>query len=458
QIIKLVEDAQTTKAPIQKIADRVAGRFILGVHALALLTFLFWFFIGFSLWFTPESRLILTPYHFTAIGAFGFALIISVTVLVISCPCAVGLATPSAIMAGTGKGAEYGILFKGADAIEATSKLQVVIFDKTGTLTKGEPSVTDVVVSGRMTQNEVLRLAAVAEKNSEHPLGEAIVRGARERGLDPEDAESFNAIPGHGVEAQLDGHSLLLGNRKLMAERKVSLDGLMPEAERLEREGKTAMFVAVDSTAAGIVAVADTLKETSALAIAELHRMGIEVAMITGDNRRTAEAIARQVGIDRVLAEVLPENKSDEVKKLQQEGKMVAMVGDGINDAPALAQADVGIAIGSGTDVAKETGQVILMKDDLLDVVAGMQVARATIRKVKENLVWAFGYNTLAIPLGFGILYPFFAQVVSPELAALLMATSSLSVTLNTLRMRGFVPAIRRRSYSGTLQPVPVAP
>ena len=443
QIIKLVEDAQTTKAPIQKIADRVAGRFILGVHALALLTFLFWFFIGFGLWFTPESRLILTPYLLSAVGAFGFALIISVTVLVISCPCAVGLATPSAIMAGTGKGAEYGILFKGADAIEATAKLQVVIFDKTGTLTKGEPSVTDVIAEVG-DQAEVLRLAAVAEKHSEHPLGEAIVRGARDQGLDPEDAESFNAIPGHGVEARLNKRSILLGNRKLMAERKVSLAGLRLEAERLEQEGKTAMFVAVDGAATGIVAVADTIKETSALAMGELHRMGIQVAMITGDNRRTAEAIAQQVGIDRVLAEVLPENKADEVKKLQQEGKTVAMVGDGINDAPALAQADVGIAIGSGTDVAKETGHVILMKDDPLDVVAGMQVARATIRKVKENLFWAFGYNVLAIPLGFGILYPFFAQVVSPELAALLMATSSLSVTLNTFRMRGFVPAIRR--------------
>jgi Cu+-exporting ATPase len=457
QIIKLVEDAQTTKAPIQKIADRVAGRFILGVHALALVTFLFWFFVGFNLWFTPESRLMLTPYLITAVGAFGFALLISVTVLIISCPCAVGLATPSAIMAGTGKGAEYGILFKGADAVEATSKLQVVIFDKTGTLTKGEPSVTDVIAKVG-DQAEVLRLAAVAEKNSEHPLGEAIVRGARDRGLDPEDADSFNAIPGHGVEAQLNGRSILLGNRKLMAGRSISLDGLMPEAERLEQEGKTAMFVAVDGVAVGIVAVADTLKETSALAIEELHRMKIQVAMITGDNRRTAEAIAQQVGIDRVLAEVLPENKADEVKKLQQEGKTVAMVGDGINDAPALAQADVGIAIGSGTDVAKETGQVILIKDDLLDVVAGMQVARATIRKVKENLIWAFGYNTLAIPFGFGILYPFFAQVVSPELAALLMATSSISVTLNTLRMRGFVPAIRRRGHPGALQTASVAP
>ncbi len=443
QIIKLVEDAQTTKAPIQKLADRVASRFILGVHLLSLLTFLFWFFIGFSLWFSPDSRLILTPYPLATVGAFGFALLVSVTVLVISCPCAVGLATPSAIMAGSGKGAEYGILFKGADAIETTSKVQVVVFDKTGTLTRGKPSVTDIVATG-MSENEVLGLAAVAEKNSEHPLGEAIVAEARSRGIEPESAGRFSAIPGHGVEATILGGTILLGNRKLMAERGVSIEKLQPEAERLELDGKTAVFVALDGKAAGIVAVADTLKDTSAQAVAELHRMGIEVAMITGDNRRTAAAIARKVGIDRVLAEVLPEDKAGEIKTIQNQGKLVAMVGDGINDAPALALADVGIAIGSGTDVAKETGQVILIKDDLLDVVAGIQVAKATIRKVKENLFWAFGYNTLAIPLGMGILYPFIAQIVSPELASLLMATSSLSVTLNTLRMRGFVPAIRR--------------
>ena len=449
QIIKLVEEAQTTKAPIQKIADKVAGQFILGVHAISLITFLFWFFIGFNLWFMPQSHLILTPYTLSAVGAFGFAFLVSVTVLVISCPCAVGLATPTAIMAGSGKGAEFGILFKGADAIEATSKVQVVVFDKTGTLTKGEPSVTDVI-AGSLDENEVLRLAAIAEKNSEHPLGEAIVKGATKRRLQLEDPADFEALPGLGVAAKLNRTTILLGNRRLMSERAVNVDGLIPEAERLEREGKTAMFVALDGRASGLVAVADTLKETSATAVQELHRMGLEVAMITGDNQRTADAIARQVGIDRVLAEVLPEDKANEIKKLQKEGKTVAMVGDGINDAPALAQADAGIAIGSGADVAKETGQVILIKDDLLDVVAGIQIARATIRKIKENLVWAFGYNTLAIPLAMGILYPFFAQVVSPELAALLMATSSVSVTLNTLRMRGFVPAVRRAQLSRT--------
>jgi Cu+-exporting ATPase len=451
QIVKLVEDAQATKAPIQRLADSVAGQFILGVHLLALGVFLFWFFGGFNWWFDPDSRFLLSPAELSGLEVFGFSLLLSVTVLVISCPCAVGLATPSAIMAGSGLGAQNGILFKGADAMETTAKLQTIIFDKTGTLTQGEPSVTDVVsVNG--SRDEVLRLAAIAERNSEHPLGEAIVRGAQERGLDVPSAEEFVAIPGHGVEARQDGVTILLGNRKLMAQKGVGLDGLLPEAERLEGEGKTAMFVASGDRALGVIAVADTLKPTSARAVQELHRLGLEVAMITGDNRRTAEAIARQVGIDRVLAEVLPQDKAAEVRKLQEQGRRVAMVGDGINDAPALAQADVGIAIGSGTDVAKETGHVILVKDDLLDVVAAIQVARFTMRKVKQNLGWAFGYNTLAIPLGAGLLYPFTAQIVSPELAAFLMAISSLSVTLNAMSMRGFRPHIRRGG-----QPTPVA-
>ncbi|MHB8085899.1 MAG: HAD-IC family P-type ATPase, partial [Dehalococcoidia bacterium] len=292
---------------------------------------------------------------------------------------------------------------------------------------------------------EVLHMAAVAEKNSEHPLGGAILSGARGRDIEVEDADDFEAIPGQGVAASLAKRKLLLGNRRLMLEQNIALEKLLPEAEHLEYEGKTVMFLAVDGVASGLVAVADTLKETSAEAIRELQRMGIEVIMITGDNRRTADAIARQVGINRILSEVLPEDKAEEVKKLQAEGKIVAMVGDGINDAPALAQADAGIAIGSGTDVAKETGNVILVRDDLLDVVAGIQVARATLRKIKENLIWAFGYNTLAIPFGMGVLYPFVAQLVSPELAALLMATSSVSVTLNTLRMRSYVPPVKRR-------------
>jgi len=444
QIIKLVEEAQTTKAPIQALADRVAGHFILGVHALALAVFVFWFFLGYQTWFIPESRLVLTPYTLTDMGVFGFSLLVSMTVLIISCPCAVGLATPSAIMAGTGKGAEYGILFKGADDMEHTAKLQAIIFDKTGTLTKGQPSVTDVVAMNGFAEEEVLRLAAVAEKNSEHHLGEAIVRGAQARGIELVASDSFQAIPGQGVEARVAGRAILLGNRRLMAEHQIPVDVSLSEAERLENEGKTVMFLAVGGRPAGIIAVADTLKETSAQAIAELKRMGIKVTILTGDNHRTAQAIARKLDVDGVLAEVLPEDKAKEVKKLQAEGLRVAMVGDGINDAPALAQADVGIAIGSGTDVAKETGHVILIKDDPMDVVAAIQVARQTLHLIRQNLGWAFGYNTLAIPIAAGVLYPFVAQIVSPELAALLMATSSLSVTLNTLRMRGYVPPIRR--------------
>ena len=443
QIIKLVEGAQTSKAPIQALADRVAGHFILGVHALALAVFLFWLFVGHDLWFQADTKLILTPYGLESLEVFGFALLISVTVLVISCPCAVGLATPAAMMAGTGKAAEYGILFKGAYAVEAASKAQVVVLDKTGTLTKGEPSLTDVVAAG-LPEEMLVRLAASAEKNSEHPLAEAIVRSAQERGTELVEPESFDSIPGHGVEAKVDGRTVLIGNRKLMADRGIDSGPLAVEAERLENEGKTAMFVAIDGRIAGIVAVADTVKETSARAVAELKRMGLDVVMITGDNRRTAEAIAAQVGIERVLAEVLPQDKAAEVRRLQDEGKRVAMVGDGVNDAPALAQADVGMAIGSGMDVAKETGDVILIRDDVLDVAAAVQVARATMRLVRQNLVWAFGYNAATIPLAAGVLYPFFSQIVSPELAALLMATSSFSVTMNTLRMRGYRPPVKR--------------
>ncbi len=443
QIIRLVEEAQTTKAPIQALADKVAGHFILGVHLLSLVVFLFWFFVGYQLWFSPESRLILTPYLLSGMGIFGFSLLVSMTVLIISCPCAVGLATPSAVMAGTGKGAEHGIIFKGADALEATARLDSIIFDKTGTLTRGEPSVTDVVsMDGK--EEDVLKLAAAVEVNSEHPLGEAIVRQARARGLKVNEPEHFEAIPGQGVEAALNGMKLLLGNRKLMESRNIAFDKVLDTAERLENDGKTAMFLAVDGRPAGIIAVADTLKETSGQAVKELNRMGIKVAILTGDNRRTAAAIARKLGVERVLAEVLPGDKANEVRKLQEEGYKVAMVGDGINDAPALAQANVGIAIGSGTDIARETGHVILIKDDLMDVVAAIQISRETLRLIKQNLGWAFGYNTVTIPLAAGIAYPFFAQLVSPELAALLMALSSLSVTMNTLRMRWYIPQIRR--------------
>jgi Cu+-exporting ATPase len=446
QIVKLVEDAQASKAPIQKLADWVAGHFILGVHLLAILVFIFWFFIGYRLFFDPRSSFILSPYMLGEIGVFGFSLLLSVTVLVISCPCAVGLATPSAMMAGTGKAAEYGVLFKGAEAIETASKVHTIVFDKTGTLTRGEPSVTDILAAGAFPERDLLRLAAAAERNSEHPLGEAIVRGADAWQMPRVDARSFTSIPGHGVEAHVDDHAVLVGNRKLMAERGVDFGALLAQTERLESEGKTVMLVAIDGTAAGLIAVADTLKEFSEDAIRRLHRLGLETIMITGDNRRTAQAIAAQVGIDHVLAEVLPSDKAEEVKKLQAQGKRVVMVGDGVNDAPALAQADVGMAIGSGTDVAKETGDVILIKDDLRDVIAALEIARATMRKVKQNLFWAFIYNLLGIPLGAGLFYPFLRLVVSPELAGALMAISSVSVTLNTLLLKRFHPSVRRDS------------
>jgi Cu+-exporting ATPase len=451
QIIDLVEQAQASKAPIQKLADWVAGHFILGVHMLALAVFVFWFFVGYQAFFDPNSSFLLSPFTLGSIGVFGFSLLLSVTVLVISCPCAVGLATPSAIMAGSGKGAEYGILFKNAEALETTAKLTTIVFDKTGTLTRGEPSVTDIIV-GRpddTTENAILEWAAVSERGSEHPLGEAIVRAAQERGLPLQHPDAFESVPGHGVEATIGERRVLLGNRKLMSTREVDIEALLPEAERLENEGKTVMFVATavgDSApaASGLIAVADTLKEHSAEAIAQLHKLGIEVGMITGDNRRTAAAIARQVGIDHVLAEVLPQDKAEEVRKLQDQGKKVAMVGDGVNDAPALAQANVGIAIGSGTDVAKETGSIILIRDDLRDVVTAIEIGRATLNKVKQNLFWAFAYNTVSIPIGAGLLYPAFKFVVSPEWAAFLMAVSSLTVTFNTLLMRRFKPSLSR--------------
>jgi len=445
QIIQLVEEAQGSKAPIQKIADVVAGHFILGVHLLSLAVFGFWFFLGYNTWFTPNSTFLLSTSSLGSIGVFGFAMLMSLTVLVISCPCAVGLATPSAIMAGSGKGAENGILFKGAEAIETTSKLNAIVFDKTGTLTRGEPSVTDIIAAGSLPENEILRLAAVAEKNSEHPLGEAIVRAAEEKGLIIDTAEAFNAIPGHGIEAGLKDKKVLLGNRRLMQQQNIDISAYIKQVEDLEGLGKTVMFMAVDGRFTGLVAVADTLKESSVEAVNRLKEMGIKVGMITGDNRRTAEAIAKQVGIDHIMAEVLPEDKAKEVIKLQEQGNKVAMVGDGINDAPALAQANVGIAIGSGTDVAKETGDVILIKGDLRDVVSAIEVAKATMAKVKQNLWWAFSYNTLGIPIAAGLIYPFTAWIVSPQLAALFMALSSLSVTLNTLLLKGFVPSMKQR-------------
>ena len=431
QIIKLVEDAQTQKAPIQKLADIVAGHFILAVHVLALLTFVFWFFIGFKYFNVPET------FGMGMASPFLFSLLISITVLIISCPCAVGLATPIAIMVGTGKGAEGGILIKGGEALEKAQKLDTIVFDKTGTLTKGEPMLTDVIaVKG--TENEVLRLAAIAEKGSEHPLGEAVLKGAKARGIDVPDAEGFRAIPGRGVEVRYGGRRILIGKRKLMTENGMDVEPFKEKLEELEKGGKTAMIVSEDSGIIGIVGVADTLKESSKEAVDELHKMGFSVAMITGDNRRTADAIAKQVGIDRVLSEVLPEDKASEIKKLQSEGKNVAMVGDGINDAPALTQSDVGVAIGSGTDVAIESAQIVLIKNDVRDVAKSIRLSRKTLNKIKQNLFWAFFYNSVGIPIAMGILYPFTnpPYLINPALAAAAMAASSLTVTVNTLFMK----------------------
>jgi len=420
QIIKLVEDAQGSKAPIAQMADIVSGYFVPIVFAIATLSALAWYFIGGE---TPV-----------------FSLTIFIAVLVIACPCALGLATPTAIMVGTGKGAEYGVLIKGGEALESTHKIKTIVFDKTGTITEGRPEVTDIVNTDIIDRNKLLQLAASAEKGSEHPLGEAIVRGAEKENLELLKVEGFNAIPGHGIEVQIEGRNVLLGNRKLMTERNISLSGLEAESDRLAAEGKTPMYAAIDNQPAGIIAVADIVKESSARAIRKLHDMGIEVAMITGDNRKTAEAIARQVDIDRVLAEVLPQDKADEVKKLQAEGKRVAMVGDGINDAPALAQADIGIAIGSGTDVAMESADIVLMRSDLMDVPTAIQLSKSTIRNIKQNLFWAFGYNVAGIPVAAGLLHLFGGPLLNPILAAAAMSLSSVSVLSNALRLKGFKP------------------
>ena len=419
QIIKLVEDAQGSKAPIAKMADIVSGYFVPVVCLIALLVFGAWLVAGESL---------------------SFALTVFVSVLVIACPCALGLATPTAIMVGTGKGAEYGILIKGGEALETTHKINTIVFDKTGTITEGKPEVTDILLSGDQKRERLLQIAASAEKGSEHPLGAAIVRGAEKEGLALIKGEDFAAIPGRGIEVVIDGIKTLIGNKKLMDEREISLLKLAAESDRLAGEGKTPMYVALDGRIAGIIAVADVVKESSAKAIKRLNDMGIEVAMITGDNKKTAEAIAKQVGITRVLAEVLPQDKSNEVKKLQSEGRKVAMVGDGINDAPALTQADVGIAIGSGTDVAMESADIVLMKSDLNDVPAAIQLSKSTIRNIRQNLFWAFAYNTLGIPVAAGLLHLFGGPLLNPVIAAAAMALSSVSVLSNALRLKRFRP------------------
>lgn len=419
QIIKLVEDAQGTKAPIAQMADIVSGYFVPIVFVIAVLASGAWLISG-------QTTV--------------FALTIFISVLVIACPCALGLATPTAIMVGTGKGAEYGILIKGGEALEHTHKINTIVFDKTGTITEGKPEVTDILTVGDISQQRLLQIAASSEKGSEHPLGEAIVRGAEKESLHILELDSFEAIPGYGIKVQVEGLKVLLGNEKLMVDRGISLTALKKESDKLASEGKTPMYIAIGNELSGIIAVADVVKESSSNAIKKLHEMGIEVAMITGDNRRTAETIAKQVGIDRVLAEVLPQDKSNEVKKLQAEGRVVSMVGDGINDAPALAQADIGIAIGSGTDVAMESADIVLMKSDLMDVPTAIQLSKSTIRNIKQNLFWAFGYNVLGIPVAAGLLYAFGGPTLNPILAAAAMSLSSVSVLTNALRLKGFKP------------------
>ncbi len=441
QIIAFIEEAQLAKPKIQKLADKVSANFILIVHILALLVFLFWFFVGYDYFFTAGSKFLLSSIVLSSVPVSVFAVLLSITVLIISCPCAVGLATPSAIMAGTANGADNGILIRGGDALERASKIDTVVLDKTGTLTKGSPSLTDVRSVSDLTETEILRLVASAEKGSEHPLGEAIVEAAEKRKLPFDSISSFKAIPGQGIEAQIGVKQIYFGNRKLMKDKGVFIvETSLEEVEKLEEDGKTVMLLAVDGAIKGFVGVADTLKENSAQVVKKMKELGMRVIMLTGDNPRTASAIAKKTDISEFLAEVLPEHKADEIKKLQKDGRRVAMVGDGINDAPALTQADAGIAIGSGSDIAKEAGQIVLVKDDLRDVINAFDLSKTTMRKIKENLFWAFAYNTLGIPIAAGILYPSFKLLVSPELAALFMALSSVSVTLNTLRLKRWQP------------------
>jgi Cu+-exporting ATPase len=420
-IIRMVKDAQGSKAPIQRIVDAVSGYFVPTVMILAILAFVAWYLVG------PEPRII-------------YATIVLVTTLIIACPCALGLATPTSLTVGIGKGAENGILIRSGDALQTSEKLDSLILDKTGTITRGEPALTDVVPTGGMDEAEVLRFAASLERGSEHPLGEAIVKGAEESNITLSNAGDFAAIPGHGVSGRIDGKDVLLGNAKLMRDRGIGIEPLTGDWERLATEGKTPMYVAVNGQAAGLVAVADTVKPDSKQAIDMLKKMGIEVVMLTGDNQRTADAISREVGVDRVLAEVLPDDKAHEVQKLQLEGKTVGMVGDGINDAPALAQADVGFAIGTGTDVAIEASDVTLIKGSLIGVVTAIEISRATMKNVRQNLVGAFGYNTLGIPVAMGVLYPFMGLLLSPLIAAAAMAFSSVTVVTNANRLRFFEP------------------
>jgi P-type Cu+ transporter len=419
QIILLVEQAQGSKAPIQRLADQVAGVFVPIVMGIAVMTFVIWYFWG------PPPTLT-------------FALLNFVAVMIIACPCAMGLATPTAIMVGTGKGAENGILIKGGESLESIHKLTTIVFDKTGTLTKGQLAVTDIIPLEKIDPKELLALAASVERNSEHPLGEAIVRRAREEGLSLSTIENFQALSGQGVRAESEGLEILIGNKRLMESHVLDFKPLLQTAESLADQGKTLMYVARGGKIIGLLALADTLKDHSPEAVAELRRMGLEVVMLTGDNQQTAQAIGRQLNLDRVVAEVLPADKTEQIKKLQKEGKKVAMVGDGINDAPALAQADVGIAIGTGTDVAMEASDITLIRDDLRAIITAIKLSRRTIQTIRQNLFWAFFYNILGIPIAAGILYPLWGILLNPILASAAMAFSSVSVVSNSLRLRRF--------------------
>jgi Cu+-exporting ATPase len=419
RIVRLVEEAQGSKAPIQRLADVIAGWFVPVVIAIAVLTFLVWFAFG------PKPSLTIALLNFVA-------------VMIIACPCALGLATPTAVMVGTGKGAENGILIKGGESLETAGRLTTVVFDKTGTLTKGAPEVTDVIAIPPFTESEVLRLAAAVEKMSEHPLAEAFLRKARSLGLDVPPADRFLALEGLGVEAVIEGRTVVLGSPKLMAGRGVDTAGLAAAADALGREAKTLVFLSVDGRLAGLAGVADALRDGSARAVERLKELGLEVVMLTGDHAETAGAVARQAGIDHFVADLLPGEKLREIRRLQEAGKKVAMVGDGINDAPALAQADVGIAIGSGTDVAMEAADITLIKGDLDGVAAAIELSRRTLRTIKQNLFWAFIYNVVGIPVAAGALYPLFGVLLNPMIASAAMAASSVSVVSNSLRLRGF--------------------
>lgn len=416
QLIKLVEEAQSSKAPVEELANKIAAVFVPGVMAIALLSFFIWILAG---------------------GSFIFSLMVFITVLIIACPCTLGLAVPTAVMAGTGKAAENGIIIKNAASLQVAREIKAVIFDKTGTLTKGSPKVTDVI-SYSGSKDEILTLAASLEKESEHPLADAIVREAKVKGISLSSIQQFNSVSGKGLAGRVGNSEILLGNRKLMQDTKIDIQIAGSDLDRLENEGKTVMLLAVDNTLIGLVAVRDTLKEFSKGAIDKLKEMGKVVIMLTGDNKRTALAIAKELGIAGVLAEVLPKDKQDEIKKLQAQGMKVAFVGDGINDAPALTQADLGIAIGGGTDVAVEAGDIILIKDDLRDVVTALDLSRYAMRKIKQNLFFSFFYNSLGIPIAAGVLYPFTGFLLNPMVAGAAMAMSSVSVVTNSLLMRRY--------------------